>query len=323
MVDFQGTKLDLAGINKYLETADVELSETEKQTLNSIFTDSDTFNDETRSEGKDGKLNNEEWNAFVAQIKSQLPKVLRSILNFKTEQVLQTHLKAETEKIAPADATRVEKPKIFNIKKANENTNTNPDMRANIAREAKSRGKELTDAEIEKWNNIIVTEAKQYNIPPEILIVIIGRECHFIDPKNNKNGCMQVIPSSVNMIKQDKWGIYEKVNPKCKNDSIKNLKTHNLTDRRTSIKLGTLIFQTNYAQAVAIVKGWRIGKQPDIAKAANALKNGSVQLTPSEAKKAMRIALKNYNGSSNKESYAADCIKRLDEMNYDYTRPVL
>lgn len=199
---------------------------------------------------------------------------------------------------------------------------TGTDMRANIAREAKSRGTELTDAEIEKWNNIINAEAQRYNVPPEVLIVIIGRECHFVDPTNNKDGCMQVIPSSVSSIKKDRWGIYDKVNSECRNDTIQNLKVHDLTDRSTGIKAGVLVFQTNYAQAVARIKGWKVGKQPDIAKAAEELKNGTVNLTPSEAKEAMRMALRDYNGSSLKESYAADCIKRLDEMDYDYTRPI-
>lgn len=202
------------------------------------------------------------------------------------------------------------------------NSGTGTDMRANIAREAKSRGTELTDAEIEKWNNIINAEAQRYHIPPEVLIVIIGRECHFMDPKNNKDGCMQVIPSSVSNIKRDRWGIYDKVNSECRNDTIQNLKTHNLTDRSTGIKAGILVFQTNYAQAVARIKGWKVGKQPDIAKAAEALKNGTVNLTPAEAKEAMRMALRDYNGSSLKESYAADCIKRLDAMEYDYTKPI-
>lgn len=196
------------------------------------------------------------------------------------------------------------------------------DMRENIASEAKYRGTELTEDEINGWNDAIVAEAKRYNIPAEILTVIISRECHFIDPNNNNDGCMQVIPSSVNGIKKDRWGIYNSVNPECRTDTIQNLKTHDLTDRSTGIKAGILIFQTNYAQAVARIKHWYKGNQPDIEKAANALKDGSVTLTPREAKEAMRMALRDYNGSSKKDSYAADCIKRLDSMGYDYTRPI-
>lgn len=196
------------------------------------------------------------------------------------------------------------------------------DMKANIASEAEYRGTKLTEEEIEKWNQTITEEAKRYNVPPEVITVIISRECHFIDPKNNKDGCMQVIPSSVRSIKQDKWGIYDKVNQECRNDTIQNLKTHDLTDRNTGIKAGLLIFQTNYAQAVARIKGWKVGKQPNIEKAANALREGTVTLTPSEAKEAMRMALRDYNGSSLKESYAADCIKRLDSMGYDYNKPI-
>ncbi|MCM1003679.1 MAG: hypothetical protein NC408_04985 [Candidatus Gastranaerophilales bacterium] len=195
------------------------------------------------------------------------------------------------------------------------------DMKANIAREAEYRGTKLTKEEIDEWNKVIIAEAKRYNVPPEVLTVIISRECHFIDP-NNKDGCMQVIPSSVNGIKQDKWGIYNIVNQECRNDTVQSLKTHNLSDRSTGIKAGLLIFQTNYAQAVAKLKGWYAGNQPDIEKAANGLKDGSITLTPSEAKEVMRMALRDYNGSKLKESYASDCIERLDEMGYDYSTPI-
>ncbi len=226
-----------------------------------------------------------------------------------TAQELFDFLKMLSTQVMPKDNTKAQSA-------------SNTDMRANIASEAKYRGTELTEEEIEEWNKTIVAEAQRYNVPPEVLTVIISRECHFIDPENNKDGCMQVIPSSVSGIKKDKWGIYDKVNQECRNDTIQSLKTHNLTDRSTGIKAGLLIFQTNYAQAVARIKGWKVGKQPDIAKAAKALKDGTVTLTPSEAKEAMRMALRDYNGSSAKESYAADCIKRLDAMGYDYTKPI-
>lgn len=233
--------------------------------------------------------------------------------------------------ICKQDNTYVAPPAKFELLAANAATikqAANVDMRADITREAEFRGTKLTEADIEKWNKVIVTEAKRYNVPPEVLIVVIGKECHYKDPHLNKppfknnDGCMQVIPSSVNNIKRDRWGIYDNVNSECRNDTIQNLKTHDLTDRSTGIKAGILIFQTNYAQAVARIKGWKSGKQPDIKKAAEALKDGTVQLSPSEAKEAMRMALRDYNGSSRKESYAADCIKRLDNMGYDYTRPV-
>ncbi len=192
------------------------------------------------------------------------------------------------------------------------------DMKSNIASEAEYRGTKLTHEEIENWNKTIVAEAKRYNVPAEVLTVIISRECHFVDPNlsnpKNQDGCMQVIPSSLNLIKKDPWGIYNIVNQECRNDTVQSLKTHNLTDRSTGIKAGLLIFQTCYAQAVAKIKGWAVGEQPNIEKAAKALKDGTVTLTPSEAKEVMRNALRDYNGSSLKESYADDCIERLDAM---------
>lgn len=261
--------------------------------------------------GNDNTLSVEEADDCVMDSASGIKNYLSALFTREkvNAQEFFDFLKVLTNSVMPKESTKG-------------NSGTGTDMRANIAREAKSRGTELTDAEIEKWNNIINAEAQRYHIPPEVLIVIIGRECHFVDPTNNKDGCMQVIPSSVRNIKADRWGIYEKVNSECKNDTIQNLKVHNLTDRSTGIKAGILVFQTSYAQAVARIKGWKVGKQPDIAKAAEALKNGTVNLTPAEAKEAMRMALRDYNGSSLKESYAADCIKRLDAMEYDYTKPI-
>ena len=274
----------------------------------------------------DGKIDRLEVSLFKIQaynLKSsgQLsPQDYNSVFGNQNQSELDFVLKDQY--ICKQDKTYVAPPVNYKLLVPTTATTAVVDMKENIAREAKYRGTELTEAEIEKWNKVIVTEAKRYNIPPEVLTVIISRECHFIDPKNNKDGCMQVIPSSLKNIKRDKWGIYEQVNSECRNDTILNLKTHDLTDRSTGIKAGVLIFQTNYAQAVARIKGWRVGKQPDIAKAAEALKNGTVTLTPKEAKEVMRMALRDYNGSSLKNSYAADCINRLDLMGYDYNTPV-
>lgn len=201
------------------------------------------------------------------------------------------------------------------------------DMRANIKKMAESKGTKLTDEQVEDWNKVIVAEAKRYNIPAEVIIVIIRRECGF-DDSGLRDGPMQVIPNTLNNIKRDRYGIFDKVNSECREDTIQSLKTHNLTDRSTGIKAGVLIFQTSYAQAVAQMKGWfvPVGKgktQPDIVKAVEALKAGTVKLTPDEQKKAMRMALEIYNASWLKKSYANDCLQRLDEMGYDYSRPIV
>ncbi len=201
------------------------------------------------------------------------------------------------------------------------------DMRANIKKMAESKGTKLTDEQVEDWNKVIVAEAKRYNIPAEVIIVIIRRECGF-DDSGLRDGCMQVIPGTLNNIKRDRYGVFNKVNSKCRGDTIQSLKTHNLTDRSTGIKAGVLVFQTSYAQAVAQMKGWLVpvgkGKtQPDIVKAAEALKAGTVKLTPAEQKEVMRLALEIYNASGIKKSYAKDCMQRLDNMGYDYSRPIV
>ncbi len=81
--DFTGIKTNLEGINKYLESNGIKLSDDESQQLVSIFNKVDTSTYKEGEQGyNDGKLDFAEENEFKKQIASLLPKLLKNINSF-------------------------------------------------------------------------------------------------------------------------------------------------------------------------------------------------------------------------------------------------
>lgn len=81
--DFTGIKTNLEGINKYLESSGIKLSDDESQQLVSIFNKVDTSVYKKGEQGyNDGKLDFAEENEFKKQIASLLPKLLENINSF-------------------------------------------------------------------------------------------------------------------------------------------------------------------------------------------------------------------------------------------------
>lgn len=81
--DFTGIKTNLEGINKYLESNGIKLSDDESQQLVSIFNKVDTSVYKKGEQGyNDGKLDFAEENEFKKQIASLLPKLLENINSF-------------------------------------------------------------------------------------------------------------------------------------------------------------------------------------------------------------------------------------------------
>lgn len=322
--------IQFSSIENFLKTNEKAktIKEDDKKQLASIFNECDT--------DKNG-LDQNESKSFLTAIKEKFGDLENELkLYFMThiKPQSQSHVEhpdnTRVEKTVPASVAELNSGKEVKLKRTDtKTTNTKTvDVKAEIIKEAKAHETNLTEKEAAEWNKVITEAANKYNIPVEILIVIIGRECHFRDPHLNKgvlknnNGCMQVIPSTRKNIEKDRWGIYQKVNSELRNDIIQSLLKSDLTDRSTGIKAGILVFQTNYAQAVAKIKGYKVGKQPDIVKAADGLKNGTIELTPAEQKEAMRIALRDYNGSDKKDEYAAFCMERLETLNYDFSTPI-
>lgn len=81
--DFTGIKTNLEGINKYLESNGIKLSDDESKQLVSIFNKVDTSIYKEGEQGyNDGKLDLAEENEFKKQIASLLPKLLENINSF-------------------------------------------------------------------------------------------------------------------------------------------------------------------------------------------------------------------------------------------------
>ena len=81
--EFTGIKANLEGINKYLESNGIKLSDDESQQLISIFNKVDTSVYKEGEQGyNDGQLDFLEENEFKKQIASILPKLLENINSF-------------------------------------------------------------------------------------------------------------------------------------------------------------------------------------------------------------------------------------------------
>lgn len=196
MVDFKGVNLDLAGIGKFLNSSDVNLSDNEKQTLNTIFEACDIYDDKTNSEGKDGKLNSSEWKAFMANVKEKLPKLLDSLRDYKFNEVANAITRAEIEKAAPADVTNVAqkiRPALVDLQSDNNKVqlkkpgriNKNSDIRSNYewSEEAFNKvlsqmldnpryGSKFKNSVLRNQGKAFIEAGKKYNIDPRVLVSI-------------------------------------------------------------------------------------------------------------------------------------------------------
>lgn len=189
MVDFNGANIDLAGINQYLQSKGIGLSDNDKSTLNTIFKACDTYNDVDKKEGQDGKLNRNEWQKFINEITNKLPKILHHIQDANFNFGIRTNQRASIEMpqdntyiapklVAPNDKTRVERPVIPDIQ----------ETRAMIATNVEGFS--------DKYDELIVKYAKEFNLDPNLVKAVIKKESRFnpralsLDKKHK--GLMQV-----------------------------------------------------------------------------------------------------------------------------------
>lgn len=118
--DFTGIKTNLEGINKYLESNGIKLSDDESQQLVSIFNKVDTSTYKEGEQGyNDGKLDFAEENEFKKQIASLLPKIadktnafFSGIRNKFLNGVTNEYTEAQT------DATRVDNSNTVTLAEA-------------------------------------------------------------------------------------------------------------------------------------------------------------------------------------------------------------
>lgn len=108
--DFSNTKMNLEGINKYLESQGIKLTDSEKKQMNTIFQESDTWNDEQKANGSDGVLNATESALFVTKMASFSQKIKDGVNNLIKGLGLEFKPVRKEIEATSADATRVNNP---------------------------------------------------------------------------------------------------------------------------------------------------------------------------------------------------------------------
>ena len=226
------------------------------------------------------------------------------------------------------------------------------DMKAEISELIKQ---EIAKSNIDKskidiayWSEKIAAVSTNYNIPYELLVSIISRETKFSKNVSGKNGhgAMQLTTIAVKSFfptTSAGWDkIYEQMDSKLMNDILyvkgkngqfktdskgnKILKYKNPTellracgkDDELSMKVGTLIFEMKYAEAVAAQRYGK-GTFENIPKVIAQLHSGDLKLSKSQNTSCLGAAIRNYNGNSAKIMRNGKLIAVKD----DYKREVM
>lgn len=179
------------------------------------------------------------------------------------------------------------------------------------------------EIDVEYWTNITYSTSESYNIPPEILVPITGKEGSFDKHVSNGygRGPMGVTPATTAQImtqdrcwrpivealdedlykdimyKKDKDGNFIKDsngNFVRKYSTVKELNKACAEDDELSMKLGTFAFKLNYAKAVA-EKLYGSDDYKKIGKVIEGMKNKEIKFTADENKELVTNALKRYN----------------------------
>ena len=241
--------------------------------------------------------------------------------------------------VAKQDAVKDYKPIIsgsLNVTKKSNSTQTALEKNVNmVVNEAKKWDVEISPQLAEYWATKTEKIAKANNLPTSLLISIISQETHgnFQKNINSKNGAgpMQVVETSVKDFfpgaKGNRMGVYKLLNPKLLDEVLytnkngqKTLRYSNTESLRNAcanddeygMKVGLLIFQMKYVEAVSKLKD--ISLKESIEK----LKNKSIKLSEQENKTAIKIALANYNSVF--RSYAPNVVDSLRKHGFDFKK---
>lgn len=336
--DFTGIKTNLEGINKYLESNGIKLSDDESQQLVSIFNKVDTSVYKKGEHGyNDGQLDFLEENEFKKQIASILPKIADKTNDFFSgirdkflNGVTNEYTEAKTDAISNGNIrTQAEIiHKITNLNLTNQIKTENL-----IKNEIKAKGIKLSNADIKYWSNLVDKVAKKYNSSPELLITIISKECGFEKHKSNGNGAGPMgittvaiedfLPKTKNGKPNDWAKIYKNMHPELVNDIIKHsnsatvLRSKAGKNDELGIQLGLLTYEMKYCREVA-TKLYGKANYTTIPKAIEDIKNG-YRLDKKSDEKYLKNAFRNYNASKYKEQYSRttlDSLKRLTNNSF-------
>lgn len=241
--------------------------------------------------------------------------------------------------VAKQDAVKDYKPTIYrslNVTKKSNSTQTAYEKNVKmVVNEAKKWKVQIPPQLAEYWAIETEKVAKANKLPACFFISIISQETHgnFQKNINSENGAgpMQVVKSSVKDFYPGAEGnrneVYKLLNSKLLDEVLytnkngqKKLRYRNTESLRNActkddeygMKVGLLIFQMKYVEAVSELKN--ISIKESIKK----LKNKSIKLSEQENKTAIKIALENYNSVF--KSYAPNVIESLEKYGFDFKK---
>ncbi len=192
---------------------------------------------------------------------------------------------------------------------------------------------------VEYWANKAEKIAQKYGVPESFFISVISQETHGNFQKNidseNGAGPMQVTKISVDdfypNVKDNRNSVYEKLNPKLLNEILykpslngkkilkfsgknatKNLRDACAKDDEFGMKVGLLVMQMKFVEAVAKMRNLNIVETID------KLKSKKLKLSEQENKSAMKIALANYNSVF--QSYSGNVITSMQKLGYNFQK---
>ena len=253
--------------------------------------------------------------------------------------------------ITQQDAIKDYRPKLvdpISPKADIEKTPSREEVTADMVKEeAKNRGVNIEDVDVDYWAKTIVSAAEKYNIPEAFLVSVIGQETNGKFTKNINSstgaGPMQITTITAQDFFPEAKGnwnkTYKKMNEKLLNDILyqKDKNENFLTDRKgdyilkattpkvlrdscakndeLGIQVGILCFEMKYVKAVA---KYKFGESSfsNIPKTIEGLKDGSITLSAEENEKIIEEALKNYNSVF--DSYAPAVIDSLKQHGLDF-----
>ena len=225
--------------------------------------------------------------------------------------------------VAKQDAVKDYKPIIYGSSKVttkSNSTQTAHEKNVNmVVNEAKKWDVQISPQLAEYWATKTEKVAKANNLPASLLISIISQETH----GNFQTSVMDFYPSA----EGNRNDVYELLNPKLLDEVLytnkngqKKLRYRNIESLRNAcakddeygMKVGLLIFQMKYVEAVSKLKD--ISLKESIEK----LKNKSIKLSEQENKTAIKIALANYNSVF--RSYAPNVVDSLRKHGFDFKK---
>ena len=232
-----------------------------------------------------------------------------------------------------------------------------------IRQEIEKLNLDSSKIDISYWSEKIASVSKNYDIPYKLLVSIISRETRFTKNASGKNGhgAMQLTTIAIkSFFPSTSYGwnkIYQQMDNKLMNDILyvkdsngkfktdsngnKILKYKNPTellkacgkDDELSMKVGTLIFEMKYAEAVAAQRYGK-GTFANIPKVIAQLQSGNLKLSTNENTICIGNAVRNYNGNKAKikrngkyvavrEDYRREVMDSLKVNGYNFAEQII